>query len=260
MNKITGIAVIAITLVMVTAGAALAASANPPPTATHKTVGAKEAKVAAENEQTAVFLKKAAEEYVSSQLTEDISEWRIADISWNINETLPNDFDSFLVVPQRSSKGGEALTLIVEFSKNGRIINRMSVNCKVEMFAQVVVAKERIARGTAISQDMVEMEKKRIDSPIFELCTQIATTVGQVAERNIFPGKAILKSNLSRAMDVKAGDLVMIVAASESIKLTARGIAKKDGTIGEMIPVVNVRSNKKLYAKVVDGGTVEVSF
>ena len=85
-------------------------------------------------------------------------------------------------------------------------------------------------------------------------------TAPQVTGRNILPGRAILRSGLAKAADVKAGDVVTIVAESDSVKLTTRGIAKKDGAIGEVIQVINVRSNKKLYAKVVDSGTVQVAF
>ncbi len=260
MDRLTRISLVSLAVLMATAGIVLA---EPPETergTTRQMATGKEAKIAPQDAKTAAFLQKAVEEYVSSQISEEISEWRISNLNWTLNEQVPADFDNYLVIPQRVSKGGETLALAVQFTKNDQIIKRIGVNCKVDMFAEVVVAKGRIPRGAVITQDMVGIERMRMEQPPSELCTQIATIVGQVAERNILPGKVVLKSSLSRAADVKAGDLVVIVAETEGVKLTARGIAKKDGAIGEVIQVINVRSNKKLYAKVVDSGTVQVAF
>jgi len=217
-------------------------------------------KIAAKDEKTTAFARQAAEEYLAGQMPEAIEEWRIAELFIPGNERIPADFESFQVVPQRLSKGGEFHSLSIEFSNNGKIISRLGVDLKVEMFAEFAVAKSRIASGTIITAEMLSLERRKVESPIEDLCTQIAQAVGQEAERNISPGRAVHLSALARAADIKAGDVVTIIAESDSIRLTARGVAKKDGTIGETIPVVNLRSNKKLFAKVLDGGTVQVIF
>jgi flagella basal body P-ring formation protein FlgA len=59
---------------------------------------------------------------------------------------------------------------------------------------------------------------------------------------------------------VKRGDLVVIIAESKGLKITTRGQVKKKGRLGEQIPVVNLDSNKVLYARVIDANTVKVDF
>lgn len=217
-------------------------------------------KIAALDAKTSAYLRQIAGEYLAGQMPEAVEEWRIAELAVTTNDKIPAEFDSYQITPLRSSKGGELRALTVEFSKNGSVIKRLGIDLKVEMFAEMVVAKSRISRGTAITADMLDVQRRVVESPLEDLCTQIAQVTGQVAERSILPGRAVLQSGLARAADIKAGDVVTIIAETDSIRLSSRGIAKKDGTIGEMIPVVNLRSNKRLFAKVVDSGTVQVLF
>lgn len=59
---------------------------------------------------------------------------------------------------------------------------------------------------------------------------------------------------------VKRGDLVTIIAESQSLKITTLGQVKKKGRKGERIPVINLDSKKILHAVVVDTNTVKVDF
>jgi flagella basal body P-ring formation protein FlgA len=59
---------------------------------------------------------------------------------------------------------------------------------------------------------------------------------------------------------VKRGDLVMIVAETNGLKITTLGQVKKRGRLGERIPVINMDSKKILYARVIDSNTVKVDF
>jgi flagella basal body P-ring formation protein FlgA len=59
---------------------------------------------------------------------------------------------------------------------------------------------------------------------------------------------------------VKRGDVVVIIAESAGLKITALGQVKKKGRLGDRIPVMNFDSKKVLYARVVDSNTVKVDF
>lgn len=59
---------------------------------------------------------------------------------------------------------------------------------------------------------------------------------------------------------VKQGDVVMIAAESETLRVSALGQVKEKGRRGERIRVLNLDSKKEVYALVVDGTTVKVEF
>jgi flagella basal body P-ring formation protein FlgA len=216
--------------------------------------------IAANQAEFAGSLRKAVESYLASQMPENIADWKLVKMSRSESEAAPKDFDDYRMSQSNSSPNGDVRNIVVEFIKNDKIIKRLSLNCKVEMYADAVSAKGNISRGATITQEMVEVRRVVLESPPSDLYAGAEEVVGRVAERNIQSGKVVRKSHISRVMDIRAGDLVVIVAKNDAVQLTARGIAKKEGAIGEMIPVVNLRSNKKLFAKIVDGGMVEVEF
>ncbi len=217
-------------------------------------------KFSADKAEFAGELRKAVENYLGSQMPQNITDWKLVKMGGIEHETPPKDYDAYRITPGGSSNNGDQRTMVVEFLKNDRSIKRMSLNCGIEMHAQAVLAKRDVPRGATISTDMVELARVLVDSPPSELYGATEEVVGRVAERNIQSGKVVRKSLIGRAMDVKAGDLVVIVAKGDAVQLTVRGIARKEGVIGEMIPVVNLRSNKRLFAKIVESGTVRVDF
>ncbi len=215
---------------------------------------------AASDAKTAAFFEKAFGEYLSSSLPDTVSDFRIIDISTSGNERIPATFDEHRFTVIRTSKGMETVIGEAVFYANGNEIKKLSASAKVELEAEVVVASERVARGSTIADGMVRLEKMKVRGPVGELCTDLAEVVGQVADRSLQPNRPVAKASLAQPMDVKAGDLILILAESSVVKLTTRGIAKKDGSIGDLIPVVNLRSNKRLFGRVVDAGTVQVAF
>lgn len=219
-----------------------------------------EEKIAAGDEKTSSFIQKVLGEYLDSRFSNSGIEWKIADISYSKTEKIPQNYDDYSFNVSRALKAGNGISGNLEFFNNSQLIKSIPVNAKAEFTAEVVVATGKIVKGVTITEDMVTVNKLKVNANPDDLCTDIAIVVGQVAARNIMAGRAIERSNLIAPADVKAGDLIVILAESGDIKMTARGIAKKDGTAGEVIPVINVRSNKKLFGRVVEPGIVKVAF
>jgi len=79
--------------------------------------------------------------------------------------------------------------------------------------------------------------------------------------RRAIGAKTILRADLIELPPlVNRGDMVVIIAESEGLRITARGQVKKKGRLGERIPVINFDSKKVLYALVIDSSTVKVEF
>lgn len=215
---------------------------------------------AASDAKTAAFFQKALGEYLSTMLADTVSEFRVLNISASGNENIPAEFDDYQLNVLRTSKGVETVIGEAVFYSKGNEIKKINVSARIEIRAEVAVASERISKGTTITEGMIRMENMVLHGPASDFCTDLADVVGQVAERNIQPNHPVAKATLAKAVDVKAGDLVLVVAENSEVKLTTRGVAKKDGSIGELIPVLNLRSNKRLFGRVVDAGTVQVKF
>jgi flagella basal body P-ring formation protein FlgA len=205
-------------------------------------------------------LRKTIEESIQTELPSHISDWKIISLDAHLNEKTTMDFDQYRLIPGQPSKSGEIRVYTVELMKNGKIIRKLNVNCRLEMYADTIIAKQAIMRGTVVAEEMVGTGRVKIEHDSSDYGLKSSDVIGRVTERDIPEGKAVRKSLLGKAMDLKLGDLVTIVAQSGTVQLSARGVAKKEGIIGEVIPVVNLRSNKKLSARIVDSQTVEVAF
>ncbi|GMT42794.1 MAG: hypothetical protein IEMM0002_1205 [bacterium] len=222
--------------------------------------GSGEANFAAETAINASWIKHMAEKHIRSSLALPVTDFRILEIKPPPARMLPADFDAFNVTGSPSEARGKTRVLSFVFYKNKRIIKRLRIPVKVELFGDVVSAKTVIRRGDAITPEMLEIAKSALQLPATDFYTEIASAKGLVAVRNIKPGRAILRSDIVKPPDVRSGEIVLMVAERENVVITAKGIAKKDGKIGESIPVVNLRSNKKIYARVIGEGRVRVAF
>jgi flagella basal body P-ring formation protein FlgA len=72
-------------------------------------------------------------------------------------------------------------------------------------------------------------------------------------------GKVITPSSLVAHKTIKRGEQVTILAGTGGIEVRMRGKAMKNGNPGDLIPVINIKSKKKLQARVVSAGLVKVN-
>ncbi|MGE4526860.1 MAG: flagellar basal body P-ring formation chaperone FlgA, partial [Rhodospirillaceae bacterium] len=82
--------------------------------------------------------------------------------------------------------------------------------------------------------------------------------VGKQARRTIKEGMPVKASQVQTPVLVNRGDPVIIYYALKSMNLTAKGKALDSGGQGDVIRVLNPKSNRTLMAKVVQGNQVVV--
>ena len=218
------------------------------------------ANIAAKGERTADWMRQAVESRLQETIAPPIIEWRITDINLPPSGLIPADFDEYRLTEGHVAANGKTRTIVFNFYKNGKFIKKLGVVCRLELFADIVVAKTTVRRGSAITREMLDIVRREVSLPADDFCTEIAQVTGQQAKRTIRVRGLLRKSNLEPLPTIRSGEIVMIVADNGNIKITARGIAKKDGAMGETIPVLSLRSNKKIHGRVIGGGTVQVAF
>jgi flagella basal body P-ring formation protein FlgA len=104
------------------------------------------------------------------------------------------------------------------------------------------------------------MQKLNLADLPSNVITDPEAVLGKRTKRAI-GAKTVLRTNLVEFPPlVKRGDIVVIIAESEGLKISALGQVKKKGALGDRIPVINFDSKKILYAQVLDSNTVKVDF
>jgi len=146
------------------------------------------------------------------------------------------------------------------FRLNGEIISKTWVMAKTRLVTPVVVARYPIMRGEIITKDKLKIIKRDITGLPEGIFLSKDLLVGKRAKINIGIGKIIYKNMVEIPPAVKRGQRVLIVAESDTLRVTAPGVAKENGRIGDLIKVQNLLSKKVVVGKVMDAQTVKVRF
>lgn len=152
------------------------------------------------------------------------------------------------------------LPLNIFFSVDGTPIKRTMVTARVVMMKEVPVTRRPIARYERIQPEDLMMQTMDITDLPPNTVFSYQEIAGQRARRNIGPQTVLRKDQMELPPAVKKGDRVLIVAESGGLRITTLGEVKSVGRAGERIRVVNLDSNKSLFARVIDARTVQVDF
>ena len=188
------------------------------------------------------------------------AEVKVAELTISADRTLPKGRATYRVLPPRHMRSLGTVPLSVVFDVDGRFQKTIRATVRVSALAPVVVAARPIGRLKPISTDDLKMEKMNLAELPTGVMTDADDIIGKRARRNIDAGDILRPDLIEMPPLVKRGDMVVIVAESEGIKVTATGEVKSDGLRGEQVKVVNLDSNKRFSARVVDKKTVMVDF
>lgn len=123
---------------------------------------------------------------------------------------------------------------------------------------EVVVAARDLTRGEILSAEdlVVEAREFRSGEPDPRSLEEF---VGLRASRSILAGAPLTELNVEVVPVIERGDAVTILVRSAGLVVTAPGVARGSGGIGEIITVENTLSKQRLQAEIIDAHTVEVN-
>ncbi|WP_076410875.1 flagellar basal body P-ring formation chaperone FlgA [Shewanella sp. UCD-KL12] len=129
------------------------------------------------------------------------------------------------------------------------------LSVRVDILFPVVVAKEILSNGDLISNGNVTI--KYVEQTVLrgQQFNSVKEVVGTRVKRRMSPEQPIFSDNLCF---VCKGDSVSIYARTDSFEIKTVGEALHDGNLGDRIRIKNTLSNRKLDARVIDVGEVEV--
>lgn len=205
-------------------------------------------------------IKRLVSDYISKELLSGNSKGSIKRIKVSESIRLPHGRIRYEVSAPRNRELVGKIPFAVKFEVNGKLYKKVWATVTIEVLAEVVVTKKPLGRHKPITEDdimVLEMDLAKVPSDVI---TDPEAVLGKRTKRAI-GSKTVLRANQVEFPPlVKRGDVVVIVAETQGLKVTALGQVKKKGAIGDRIPVINLESKKVLYARVVDSNTVKVDF
>jgi len=150
------------------------------------------------------------------------------------------------------------LTANIPEKHNGRNVNvkivcpdedswQLFIPVKIETIVPILVTRMRIAKGTLLDNSNMEVIFKDSSQVRGTVLTDPKVVTGARIKRNLSQGSAITNRN---TCFVCKGQPVNIIAKSTSFEIKSFGIALKDGSLGELIPVKNKKSGRVVQGQV----------
>ena len=122
----------------------------------------------------------------------------------------------------------------------------------------VPVLNNTVSAGTVIKETDLVLETIRADQLRANTIVHQNQIVGMEAKRNLRKGNQVQVSDIDKPVLVSRNQLVSIIISTPLMNLTARGQAREGGSEGDLIKVVNTRSNKIIQARIIGEATVTV--
>lgn len=146
------------------------------------------------------------------------------------------------------------------FLVDGRVAKKIQMNTKIAVMQEILVSNRTLERHDVITEEDVRLEKMNLAELKTDVMTDPGEVIGKRVKRTVEVNSPLRLNFLEVPPMVKRGDMVTIVAESDVLKITTKGLVTESGCKGEMVKVINVNSRKELFAKVRDARTVEVDF
>jgi len=172
---------------------------------------------------------------------------------------LPSDAEPSLSIASLSHDPANGrFTALIVAPATGIPLAKANISGRVVAMTDVPVLRRRVEPGEVIRKGDIEWSSTRADRLGRDIIVDAQNLVGMSPRRPIRPGDTVLASELRAPVVVAKNSLITIRLDSPRISLSAQGRALEPGASGDVIRVMNTKSNKIINAAVVDSGTVRV--
>jgi len=216
-----------------------------------------------------VSLQRASQD-VSTDEIEAALRLALADqgIDGNVQLAL-DDPDMRLRLPSNTG-GGLRITRLTVDPGNGRFLAqavapaagevkaRLSITGRAVALTEVPVLKNGARPGEVIRERDIEWMSVQASRLTRTTVTDPGSLVGMTPRRPIRAQEVVRSTDLQAPVMVAKNSLVTIRLQTDRMQLTVQGRALEDGAEGDVVRVMNTKSNNVVSAVVIDSGAVEV--
>jgi len=172
---------------------------------------------------------------------------------------LPSDADPTVSVANLSHDPTTGrFTALIVAPAAGIPLAKANISGRVVTMTDVPTLRRRVEPGEVIRAEDIEWISTRADRLGRNIIVDAENMVGMSPRRPIRPGDEVLANELRAPVVVAKNSLITIRLETARMSLSAQGRAMESGGTGDVIRVMNTKSNKVINAAVVDTGTVRV--
>jgi flagellar basal body P-ring formation protein FlgA len=205
-------------------------------------------------------IKKILETYFQKVFPDQTRHVEIRDIRGYEKAVLPPvELSVEVLVSERARSGGNISALIL-FLANGREIKRLRVTARVDIYADVVVAKNYLKKGQEIGMKDLQIVNRNISTLAPDVVTRYEEILGKRTVLSVNSDEVLRMTMVEVPPLIKKGDRVVLVVESSQFKITSMGESREEGRKGDRVKLVNLSSKKEVFGKILNGNTVQIDY
>ncbi len=135
---------------------------------------------------------------------------------------------------------------------------RLTLEGQANELIKIPTVNRHLARGDIIRADDISSIEIRADQRQRTIAEEADQLIGLQAKRTLRPDRPVRLSDLQRPILVEKRSLVTMTVAGRFMKLTAVGQALEDGALGDIVRILNVKSNRTIQGQVIGASAVRV--
>ena len=205
--------------------------------------------------------------YSAAQLTEQASAWLRQELA-----ITPDSSTQLQVSPLDDRIGFKECDEPLQFSLSQPLTQRQNtvqIRCglaqswqlyvpvRIEEIVKTVVLTQNISTGSLITADMLNIASRERRFLRGSLVSDTRQIIGAKTRRSMSVGQIITLQDLCL---VCKGDVVTISVSNSGLNVAATGIAQSDGSLGDVISVLNRQSKRAVTAEVIAVNQVSIKF
>lgn len=150
------------------------------------------------------------------------------------------------------------VTLSIKFLVAGEEAATLRVSGEVKLYRDVVHTRRQLDRNEVVGEEDIVMQRVDVTDHPERFVTDPSQVVGKRVLSRLKAGQKVSLRDIDQPIAIKRGEEVTIIYEEDLIRLTARGEAREDGSIGEKIRVKNIDTNKILSCRVLGSQMVQI--
>ena len=182
------------------------------------------------------------------------SQCAICDVKILIS-SVPQNLESDWVMDLNIDLNKNTVMIPVFAIKNSG--NKGWIVAEIKRYQQVPVLNQSVKIGDVLTSEMFTIEKRQMQNSRETFQTPESVT-GMQAVRFLNAGQPVQFGDVKKEQVLKKGQMVRAVAGSAEFEVAISAEAQESGTIGDVVKIKNLDSQKVFAAKVIERGVVRI--
>jgi flagella basal body P-ring formation protein FlgA len=150
------------------------------------------------------------------------------------------------------------VSIPVEIVSKGRTERTIVVPVHIRTFANVVVTTKQYQKHEVFSADDAAIQRVETTTLSDDVIQTKKELEGRRGKRMISANAILYRSMVEKVPNVRQDNVVTLAVRSNKTMISAQGVAKQDGNIGDVITVQRAGSHERIQARIVDQRHVEI--